>query len=688
MKFTPRTRCFAISIISFALSHAAFAEEKASEKNETATEPKTETSTVIVTGVKEHQPLMIETDTKAPRQPLPAHDGADYLKTIPGFSVTRKGGADGDASFRGMAGSRLGILIDGENVLGGCNYRMDAPTAYIYPEVYDTLTVIKGPQSVQYGAGNSAATILFERNIKPFAEPGYRLHASALAGSFGRFDEMADLQLGNSLGYLQLNGTDSRSDDYQNGAGNDVHSEYHRYSGNIALGWTPTDFTKLEISAARSDGEAAYADRGMDGTKFLRESFNIRAEQKFINDVVEEVKFHWYDNSVDHIMDDQELRKPGMMGYANLARDTDGGRLATTLRVGKAAKVTLGIDAQNTAHMSRSAPISGKYSSWIDDAEFNQQGVFGELIYTLNTTNKIISGLRIDQWEATDQRAMISMGMMSMKPNPHANDTRRENLESGFARYEHLLADSPTTLYAGFGHSERFPDYWEMIAKESMTSISAFNIKAEATNQLDLGVLYKTNTIDVTASAFYNKVDNFILADYSSMMKMSGASINVDATTYGAEFGLGYILNENWKTESSLAYVHGQNDTNNKPLPQLSPLEARLGLTYSSNKWTIGGLVRGVAAQTRFDINKGNIVGKDLGVSSGFAVFSLNSSYKFNANTLLSAGADNLFDRDYAEFISRSSGNGMGGSIPGYLQSMRVNEPGRTLWLKLQVSIN
>ena len=35
-----------------------------------------------------------------------------------------------------------------------------------------------------------------------------------------------------------------------------------------------------------------------------------------------------------------------------------------------------------------------------------------------------------------------------MKPNPHANDTRRENLESGFARYEHLLADSPTTLYA------------------------------------------------------------------------------------------------------------------------------------------------------------------------------------------------------------------------------------------------
>lgn len=78
------------------------------------------------------EPITVITDTKAPRQPLPAHDGADYLKTIPGFSVTRKGGTDGDAVFRGMAGSRLGILVDGESIHGGCNYRMDAPTAYIY----------------------------------------------------------------------------------------------------------------------------------------------------------------------------------------------------------------------------------------------------------------------------------------------------------------------------------------------------------------------------------------------------------------------------------------------------------------------------------------------------------------------------------------------------------------------------
>ena len=69
---------------------------------------------IVVTASRMHAPLMVITDPKAPRQPLPAHDGADYLKTIPGFSVIRKGGTDGDPVFRGMAASRVNVLIDGE----------------------------------------------------------------------------------------------------------------------------------------------------------------------------------------------------------------------------------------------------------------------------------------------------------------------------------------------------------------------------------------------------------------------------------------------------------------------------------------------------------------------------------------------------------------------------------------------
>ncbi|NMG04981.1 TonB-dependent receptor plug domain-containing protein, partial [Azoarcus taiwanensis] len=84
-----------------------------------ATANPTVLSPTVVTASPMAEPLTVVTDPRAPRQPIPAQDGADILKTIPGFSVIRKGGTDGDPVFRGMAGSRLNILLDGEHILGG-----------------------------------------------------------------------------------------------------------------------------------------------------------------------------------------------------------------------------------------------------------------------------------------------------------------------------------------------------------------------------------------------------------------------------------------------------------------------------------------------------------------------------------------------------------------------------------------
>jgi iron complex outermembrane receptor protein len=92
-------------------------------------------------------PVQVVADPKQPRQPIPASDAADYLKTIPGFSAVRSGGSNSDPVFRGQFGSRLPLLTNGTNLLGACPARMDAPSSYISPETYDQLTVVKGPQT-------------------------------------------------------------------------------------------------------------------------------------------------------------------------------------------------------------------------------------------------------------------------------------------------------------------------------------------------------------------------------------------------------------------------------------------------------------------------------------------------------------------------------------------------------------
>jgi len=198
-----------------------------------------ELSPTVITAIAPSSPLTVVTNPKDPRQPVPASDGADYLKTIPGFSAIRAGGTNGDPVLRGMFGSRLNILTNGGVMLGACPNRMDAPTSYIAPETYDRLTVIKGPQSVIWGPGGSAGTILFEREPEKFGTLGSRVNASLLAGSNGRFDKVLDAAAGNSQAYARFVGNQSRSDDYHDGNGDTVPSRWDKWNGDVTLGWTP-----------------------------------------------------------------------------------------------------------------------------------------------------------------------------------------------------------------------------------------------------------------------------------------------------------------------------------------------------------------------------------------------------------------------------------------------------------------
>ena len=84
---------------------------------------------MVITGVAQQSPLTVVTDPKI-RQPMPASDGADYLKTIPGFSAVRNGGVNGDPVFRGMFGSRLKLL----SMAVKCS--APAPTAWIRRVLY------------------------------------------------------------------------------------------------------------------------------------------------------------------------------------------------------------------------------------------------------------------------------------------------------------------------------------------------------------------------------------------------------------------------------------------------------------------------------------------------------------------------------------------------------------------------
>lgn len=630
--------------------------------------------------------LIVRADPKQPIQPIPASDGADYLQSIVGFSAVNSGaGTNGDVTFRGMFGSRIKILTDGTENLGACPSRMDSPTSYISPESYDQISVIKGPQTVQYANTGSAATVIFERRPEQFDEDkNYRGQTSVLMGSFGRLDQNIEVAAGDDKKYIRLNSNRSVSDSYQDGSGNTVPSDWERWNADLAVGLTPDEDTWVELTAGKADGEAVYAGRAMDGSKFARESLGLRFEKKNVTDVIKKVEAQVNYNFNDHVMDNFSLREfqpspmMNMPMATNVARKTLNARVAMTQEWDDIELIT-GIDTQNNEHSIR----KGMHNSYKDkarsiDMEFQSYGGFGELSYQLGENNKLVSGVRLDHVEVLDRRAESLQADLNIE--------RSKTLPNAFLRFEntHPEHDDGKT-YIGLGYVERMPDYWELFSPKSGNGdLNTFNnIDTEKTLQLDLGYQHAHGQFSSWASAYAGLINDYVLTTYkpAGMMGMLDAhSRNVDATIAGAEAGMGYQFTDAIQADVSAMYAWGENTTDNTPLPQIAPLEARVNLRYVQDNYTLGAYWRLVDGQNRISEREGNIVGYDVKKSAGFGALSLNGTYHIADGVDLSVGVDNVLDKTYTEHLNK-----MGNAGVGLSATEQFNNIGRNYWARVSM---
>ena len=621
--------------------------------------------------------LIVHADPKQPTQPIPAVDGAAYLQSIVGFNQIKNGGANGDVTFRGMFGSRIKILTDGTENLGACPSRMDNPASYVSPESYDKITVVKGPQTVQYAHTGSAATVIFEREPEQLtsAKP-YRGQASVMLGSYGRLDQNVEAAVGDETKYARLNANRSIADSYQDGAGNTVPSDWEKWNADLALGWTPNEDTWVELKGGKSDGEAVYAGRPMDGSKFARESLGLHVEKKNISEVIKKVEAQVDYSYNDHVMDNFSLRKfnpadgMSMPMASNVARRTLNARVAMTQDWGKLQLIS-GIDSQKNEHTKRSGSLMSPYQNKarVGDMDFESYGAFGELSYAFNDQHKLVTGARVDQ----------------AKIDNLATDTeRKETLPSGFVRIESELAEHVKT-YAGLGYVERVPDYWELFSTKyhQSTGTTFADLENEKTAQFDAGYQYEQGAFKSWASVYAGLIQDYILVAYTptgSMGRLEAKSRNVDATIAGAEAGVAYQLTDQIQADISAMYAWGENTTDHTALPQIAPLEGRFNLRYVQEKYNLGLLWRVVAAQDRTSYREGNIIGYDLEDSKGFGTLSLNGTYNIQKDLDLSVGIDNVLNKNYAEHLNKLGSSGF-----GYAATEQFNNIGRNYWARISM---
>ncbi len=627
-----------------------------------------------------------------------ANDGADFLKKTPGFSTIRQGGAASDPLLRGLGGSRLNILIDGTPFAGVCNHRMDPATAYISPGSFDNYSLLKGPQSVRYGNSITGA-VNFERESIYFDKPGLQVFNQSLFGSYDQHNLSTDISAGFKYGYLNYNGNRSSRDNYKDGNGDIVghtitdengneiaegQTQFSTWNDRYALGITPNEDTLAEFSLLRSDGAIANATIHMDATDLDRTEYAFHFKRDNLFSWLKNIDLKYSYTTVDHLMDDFSLRTPGTGIGANQfivmgqdwRRNYAKGEL--TFEPFSSIELITGVEYKKDEYDANArggvlgiVPIPD-LSALLKENVVNFENFAGytELAYDSSYGVRWVGGLRGDTL-LTTTGAITTGGQTGTTLISGANQRRRQNLWSGFMRGEYAFSTLPMVFSAGYGHAERAADYWEVF------SMDAFAVDAEKNHEADAMLSYSGEKFTASISAFYSRIDDFILV-------FNGVSaLNVDAERFGGELALSYDITDELSVNGDLSYTHGNNLSQHVPLAQTPPLEGKISLKYSQGPFSGSFTTRIVNAQDRIHAEYGNVLGVDNKLPTpGFTVHSLQLTYQPHETVELAFGVDNLTNKTYAEHLSRQAA-GFGVGVGG-----RINEPGRTFWGRVEIDFD
>ncbi|WP_353571960.1 TonB-dependent copper receptor [Candidatus Albibeggiatoa sp. nov. BB20] len=617
--------------------------------------------------------------------------GGDFLRNTTGVSGTRMGGHGIDPMIRGQNQNRLNIILDDAYSFGGCPNRMDPPSGYASMDNYDKVTIIKGVQSVIDGHGGSGGTVKFERQAPQFENKNTQFKANLGYQSNSNTQSLGlDAATGSKQAYIRGMVNYADADNYEDGDGREVRSGFTTKSAYFGAGYTPNQQTKLEFSAeAIREDDMLFAGAGMDSPKSDNNIFRLSLQQQGL-------KANAYYSDVDHVMDNFSLRPlsaPMKMLTAATSK-TYGGRLSYDLDVGQAL-MSLGIDYQKNERDAirytgkpTAASLTTEQSFMWADTSVQQLGLFGEYVLPIADMDMLTIGLRYDRITANADKANqaaqggVSPNNLFNKYYGQITDEQDENNIGGLVRYEKNFESG--SIFLGLSRTVRTAGVTERFmasnnSKGALRWIGNPEIKPEKHHQLDLGFILQQTHYQVATSVFYNRVSDFILRDkalgQAGILQQDNASIyrNVDARLYGLEFDLQFKLTESLTQTLGIAYTHADNTTDDRPLARIAPLEMTLGLDYQQAQWAVGGLLRLAANQTRIDSQSG----LDAGETAGFAVLNLHARYQIAKTVQVQIGLDNVFDNTYAYHVNRANAD------PFSPEAVRVNEAGRSAWLKL-----
>jgi outer membrane receptor protein involved in Fe transport len=646
----------------------------------------------------------------------------DILQNEPGVSLLRDGIWGTEVSIRGLNRENVITLIDGSRIATSTD--VAARLSLMNMNDVERVEVIKGASSSIYGSGATGGII----NIitkSPQLYDRFSLSGNILT-EYNAVNDLSvlggSLYSGSSFWSTKLSGSYRKANNTQTPSGELNNSQFEDYSFSGALNIFPIDNHKLKIDYQlfRADnvgipGSSVFPEQALvtypyERRELISAGYEIQNISKAFYKLSAKYSYQLINRDVENIP------------YIVQNIPASGGNPARRVSV---LKITPSAD-----HKNNNATLQGNF--WLFDSHnlaagfdywdrsYNGERERYQLIEVLDSAGNVVSttnritgekplpnssykslgifaqdefklfedklsttlGLRYDFINITGEKTLtpvyiINNGILNTTP-PNQQviwDSTDENNSSYSANLGFIYSlFSSFDLTLGLGSSFRSPsleERFQYIDQGSVVRVGNPELKPEKGQSIDFGVRHYSDNLKILSSFFYSHFNDLVVevpGTYEGRNALIKTNIG-EARIYGFDFSADYNFWRDYIFYTTASYVKGDDITADGNLPEIPPLNGRVGFKFGFLNYLQTDISSTLFAE------QNNVAAGEM-TTPGYAVFHLllnTVPIKFsNISFRVYSGVENIFDKGYRNHLSTTRG------------SITI-EPGRNIFLKLAV---
>ncbi|RJP66189.1 MAG: TonB-dependent receptor [Ignavibacteriales bacterium] len=670
-------------------------------------------------------PIPIGLQTSEEILSSPALTVSDAVKNIPGVSLTRDGIWETTVNIRGLSRSSVVTLIDGNRVETATD--ISAGLSLIDLADIERIEIIKGAASALYGTGATGGVVNIFTKSAYFNKNYY--YNGRLTGTYNSVNNQPAVNLtlnsGASNWYVHLSGMFRKADNVETPQGTLLNSQFEDNNISASFGLKPFTNHELKLSYQQFNAENV----GIPGGSSL---FPSKAEVRYPKEMRRMASAEYKINSISQTLQSLSmkifhqfiLRDVENIPYTvqNVpASGTQPPRRVSVLKITPGADHNVnGFQVQSNWTLADNNYLIAGIDGW--QREYNGERERYQKIEVLNpntqavvkTINKIIGEKPIPDsrflsigFYAQDEIGLIKNKLNSTvggridfinvkndktyNPVYEITDGIRSDAPAGQILWwdekninEVSYSGNINFLYKAFqdidftlsiAHSFRSPsleERYQYIDQGNVIRLGDPDLKPEKGLFFNLGIRVWKDKLNLTGDLFYNTLRDIIVelpGTYEGRNALIKTNIG-KAELYGFELGAEYSLLQHYIVYTSLSYTRGKDKYNNTDLPQIPPLNGRLGA-----KSNVLHFVEADLSATFFDAQK-KVAAGELTTPGYVTLDFYLSSIPFELGFIklqAFAGVENLLDKAYRNHLSTNRG-------------LITIEPGRNIFARLSIN--